>query len=367
MGKKIILVLFQIFIIVSSLITWQYFAEDQLNEECMEGSICVKDSNDVWHNFEDEPKRVAITNTYAATVMRMLDVNSSLIVGVSGDFYDEELWPEFVNTNQIQQSAHSEIDFEALIDCRPEIYIVFATNGMVDTDAIRAKLEPVGIKVIGLDFYKYDSLRLEIEVISTLFGKESEKNALFEEFDAIETEIADRISKLNNTEKPRVVMEHHASLTRDPVVLTGTSQWTDIIEKAGGINVFNNLSGHTTHVSMETILSENPDYMMFDGITFDIGFNSFDNEGVSCDEHLDFIRGRDGFEYMNAVKNNSMIIMSGEFAGPMMIHGLPTLAKILHPELFEDLDSEVFLVDYFNKYHNIEKKGKFVCNSMVVD
>ena len=143
-----------------------------------------------------------------------------------------------------------------------------------------------------------------------------------------------------------------------------TSQWTDIIEKAGGVNVFKDLPGHTTHVDMEAILSENPDVLMFDGITFDIGFNSFDEDKM-CETHMNFIRDRDGFDNMDAVNNNRMIIMSGEFAGPMMIHGLPTLAKILHPELFEDLDTDLFIEDYFEKYHNIEKNGKFVCYSFL--
>ena len=56
--------------------------------------------------------------------------------------------------------------------------------------------------------------------------------------------------------------------------------------------------------------------------------------------------------------------MSGEFAGPMMIHGLPTLAKILHPDLFEDLDAESIISDYFVKYHDVEMQGKFVCKSL---
>ncbi|RAH14094.1 MAG: hypothetical protein CMB56_006610 [Methanobacteriota archaeon] len=370
MDKKIIIGL-QIFILLISVTTIQYFFNDvndsNVSPIIPEYSISVQDSNEVWHNFSEEPKRIAIANTYAATVMRMLGVDPSVVVGVSGDFYDEELWPEYVDKKQIQRSAHSEIDFEALIDTRPEVYIVFATNGMVDTKAIRMKLEPIGIKVIALDFYKYDSLRDEINVTAKLFGKEIERDALFDEFERIENDISKRISLLNYSERPRIVMEHHASLTRDPVVLTGTSQWTDIIERAGGINVFKDLPGHTTHVDMEKIISQNPDYMMFDGITFDIGFNSYDNEGISCDEHLDFIRGRVGFEHMNAVKNNSMMIMSGEFAGPMMIHGLPTLAKMLHPELFDDLDAEAYLIDYFSKYHNIDKKGKFVCKTMVVD
>ena len=260
----------------------------------------------------------------------------------------------------IQDSAHSEIDFEALLDTRPEVYLVFATNGMVDTNAIREKLEPVGISVIALDFYKYDLLRYEISVMADLFGKQQESNVLFSEFNTIQLEIENRLSGLDSTDRPNVVMEHHASLTRDPVVLTGTSQWTDIIEIAGGVNVFKDLPGHTTHVDMEAILDANPDILMFDGITFDLGFNDFD-EKDSCTSHMDFIADRPGFDKLNAVIDDRMIIMSGEFAGPMMIHGLPTLAKYLHPEIFEDVDASSYLDDYFLTYHSVERVGKFVC------
>ena len=360
-GRKV--ALFQvILILVCSIGVYHFSSQDKSNLD-EELPIQVTDSNGVKHGFAESPKRVAITNTYAASVMRMLDVNSSVIVGVSGDFYDEALWPEFTETKIIQQSAHSEIDFEALLDSRPEVYIVFATNGMVDTNAIREKLEPVGVKVLALDFYKYDVLRDEISVIAELFNKQNEAEILFQEFASIELEISTRISGLNDSNRPTVVMEHHASLTRDPVVLTGTSQWTDIIEKAGGVNIFKDLPGHTTHVDMEAILDANPDVIMFDGITFDIGFNAYDVDDM-CGTHMDFIRERPGFENLNAIQDDRMIIMSGEFAGPMMIHGLPTLAKILHPELFTDLDTESFIEDYFVNHHGLEKQGKFVCNSM---
>ena len=357
-----IIAFFQVIvIIVCSIGVYHFTSHDETNiDENL--TIQVVDSNGVQHSFSESPTRVAITNTYAASAMRMLDVNSSVVVGVSGDFYDEMLWPEFAETKIIQQSAHSEIDFEALLDSRPEVYIVFATNGMVDTNAIRDKLDPVGIKVLALDFYKYDVLRDEISIIADIFDKKNEASELFQEFDSIELEISSRTLGLNETNRPTVVMEHHASLTRDPVVLTGTSQWSDIIEKAGGTNIFKDLPGHTTHVDMEAILDANPDVIMFDGITFDIGFNAFDSDDM-CGTHMDVIRDRPGFDNMKAIQENRMIIMSGEFAGPMMIHGLPTLAKILHPDLFIDLDTESFIDDYFVNHQGLEKRGKFVCNS----
>jgi len=354
------LAIFQVAIIlICSIGVWQFSSSNQ-NSVDSESKFSVEDSNQVIHNFDNTPSRVAITNTYAATVMRMLNVDTSVIVGISGDFYDEDLWPEYTETPLIQQSAHSEIDFEALLDTRPEIYLVFATNGMVDTSAIRMKLEPVGIKVLALDFYKYDTLRYEINVLAKIFNKESEATKIFEEFDIIEEMVYERVSTISEDNIPRIVMEHHASLTRDPVVLTGTSQWTDMIEKAGGINVFANLPGHTTHVDMEAILDANPDILMFDGITFDIGFNAYD-EAEKCDSHMGFISERPGFDNMQAITHDKMLILSGEFAGPMMIHGLPTLAKYLHPDLFLDVDSEKYLDDYFEKYHDIERKGKFLC------
>jgi iron complex transport system substrate-binding protein len=201
-----------------------------------------------------------------------------------------------------------------------------------------------------------------MSVMAKIFGKQSEALDVFAEFDAIEKLVEDRISGLDEEDRPNVVMEHHASLTRDPVVLTGTSQWTDIIVMAGGINVFADLPGHTTHVDMEAILDANPDVLMFDGIVFDIGFNSFDDEG-QCTTHMDFIKTRPGFENMVAIEDDRMAIMSGEFAGPMMIHGLPSLAKILHPDLFDDVDSDSYIQDFFQNYHGVEMTGKFVCYS----
>lgn len=338
-----------------------WYASSLDSEEDIEGRfIQVTDSSGVKHGYDASPERVAITNTYAASVLRMLEVNMSVVSGVSGDFYDEQFWPEFIDTPMIQQSAHSEIDFEALLDVNPDVYIVFATNGMVDTNAIREKLEPVGIDVLALDFYKYDTLRQEISVLATLFDKQAQAQDLFDEFEAIELEVQNRISNLNESERPKVVMEHHASLTRDPVVLTGTSQWTDLIEKAGGVNVFADLPGHTTHVDMEAILNVNPDVLMFDGITFDIGFNNYD-EADKCQTHMEFIAGRPGFDEIQAVMDDRLLILSGEFAGPMMIFGLPTLAEYLHPGLFVDLDTDAYLVDYFETYHQQTKIGTFTC------
>lgn len=326
------------------------------------GAIVVTDTSGETFTFDAPPERIVVSNTYAATAMRMLDADMQSVVGVSGDFTDEALWPELAERPWVQFSAHSEIDYEALLDTRPDVYVVFATNGMVDTDAIRERLAPLGIDVVAFDFYKYDALREEFRQLAIMLDQMDAYDALMEEFDTIEASMDEALGDLRDEDRPTVIMEHHASLTRDPVVLTGTSQWDDIIRIAGGSNVFSDLPGHTTHVDMEAILDADPDVMMFDGITFELGFAKNDPSS-GCPEHFELIEGRPGFDALQAVNNDDLHIFSGAFAGPMMIHGLPFIAEQFHPERFEEGAGEASLDAFFEEHFGLQRTGTFLCTA----
>ena len=70
--QKNSIALIQIAIIVIFSIGGYQFSEGGAVESA-EYDIEVTDSNGVDHKFSGHPERVAITNTYAATVMRMLN------------------------------------------------------------------------------------------------------------------------------------------------------------------------------------------------------------------------------------------------------------------------------------------------------
>tara|TARA_B100001287_G_scaffold273785_1_gene277900 strand:- start:502 stop:1605 length:1104 start_codon:yes stop_codon:yes gene_type:complete len=325
-----------------------------------DGTIVITDTTGEVHVFDAPPDRIVLSNTFGATAMRMLDADMSSVVGVSGDFDDEVLWPELVDRPWVQFSAHSEIDFEALLDVRPDVYVVFATNGMVDTAAIRERLAPMGIDVVAFDFYKYDALREEFKQLAMMLDRMDNYEELMQEFDEIESDMAVALEGLEDSERPAVVMEHHASLTRDPVVLTGSSQWDDIIRIAGGTNVFSDLPGHTTHVDMEAILDADPEVLMFDGITFELGFNMDDPKG-GCGEHFNLIQSRPGFDSMQAIEEERMLIFSGSFAGPMMIHGLPFIAEQFHPERFDEGTGADLLDNFYADHFAVDRNGTFLC------
>ena len=71
-------------IIICAFGAWQI--SDNLSTGEGAGSFSIIDSNEKVHHFDEEPSRVAITNTYAASVMKMLGIDMNVVVGVSGDF-----------------------------------------------------------------------------------------------------------------------------------------------------------------------------------------------------------------------------------------------------------------------------------------
>ena len=71
----------------------------------------------------------------------MLDVDPSVVVGVSGTL-KAATFGEFDSTQIIQILRIQKLILKRFLTLA-EIYIVFASNGMVDTEAIRQKLNPV--------------------------------------------------------------------------------------------------------------------------------------------------------------------------------------------------------------------------------
>ena len=88
------LALIQVSILLIGFFGWYILSDQDIQESEQPYSITVTDSNGVVHQFEESPSRVAISNTYIASAMRMLNVSSSVVVGVSGDFDDSILWPD---------------------------------------------------------------------------------------------------------------------------------------------------------------------------------------------------------------------------------------------------------------------------------
>ena len=94
----------------------------------------------------------------------------------------------------------------------------------------------------------------------------------------------------------------------------------DIIEKAGGKNIFVNLQDAYPIVSEETILAENPDIILIP-----------QSSGIS----IDSIKSRNGWNKMQAVQKNQIYLVDDNLLsrpGPRAINAVQNLAKILNTQ-----------------------------------
>ncbi len=99
----------------------------------------------------------------------------------------------------------------------------------------------------------------------------------------------------------------------------------ELIDLAGGVNMFADLPDEYPTVSVEQIVEVDPQFI--------IGPSSHADQMTA-----EIIGGREGWENLNAVKNKAIYIVDGDIVSrysPRIVEVLDEFAKILHPDLFK--------------------------------
>ena len=145
--------------------------------------------------------------------------------------------------------------------------------------------------------------------------------------------VADKIDSLKDSDKPKVMIIF-AINANGTVKVAGSGHYSEYwLSKTGGINVAKDLNG-LQDVGMETIYDWNPDYIFFANSAGKMPSDIINNT----------ISGQD-WSTVNAAKTKQVYMFPSAtyFSyAPSLEAGvtLQFLAKVLHPELFEDLDIE---------------------------
>ena len=123
----------------------------------------------------------------------------------------------------------------------------------------------------------------------------------------------------------------------------------EVIEAAGGVPVSKELeAGNRSQINYEQLMSWNPDVIFLD--------HGGMNDGETVEELKAEISGKSTYKTLNAVKNGQIYMSpSGVFYWDMGLQKIllvMNMAKILHPDLFEDLDMESEVMAFYEKFYN---------------
>ncbi|MCR8656370.1 ABC transporter substrate-binding protein [Paenibacillus endoradicis] len=235
-------------------------------------------------------------------------------IGLGGNVVGVDEYSNYpAATADIEKVGDFTTNIEAVMALEPDI--VLASSSM-NGDAI-TKLRELGIVVYASNPITYDEVVAHINQLGVLLDAQAQAGEVAAEMNKVKEDI---VAKVANAEDRKVYLEFSPGYT------VGSGEFLDdLVTLAGGINVANGQPGWF-EVDAEAVITENPAVIIYP---------DFGEEQSSI---LAGIQARPGWEAIDAVKNNEMVMVTNDplvRVGPRLTQGLSEIAAAIHPELFQ--------------------------------
>lgn len=325
----------------------------QVSDETEKTNVTIQDATGKDITVPTELNRIVLLNSDVAEALRILGVSKDAIVGV-GDSVREHPYLGLGDKPSVGKCFTPNL--EKIVQLKPQAVL---TYGKWPDTKLEEKLEPVGIKVIRLDFYKPETYDRDLMAAAKVFKKEK-RAAKFLNWKSGKTAIVkDRVKDLKPEKRLKVYGTWYSSLEKGKwkPYAQGTAVHQGI-ELAGGLNIARELEGYP-EVSPEWILEKDPDAAVF-GVLSEKGL------GYAATDYSEAVRLKSSaFENKilsktEAGKRGHIYFLNTKLLGGDKTYlGALYLAKWFYPERFKDVDPEQVLKEYFKKWLNIPFKGKW--------
>jgi iron complex transport system substrate-binding protein len=212
-------------------------------------------------------------------------------------------------------------NLEVIISLQPDV--IFTTD---INDAMIPNMRDLGLKVIVVGPKSIDGIYQTIKLIGKATGAESSADALVNKLaDQIDSVVA-TIKAANIATKPAVYCEIWCS--NAGFMTVGASSWlNDVINKAGGVNLFSTVSEEYPFTSLEVIITDNPDVIL---LPTDMG-------GAPSYGSVATVKARPGWSTISAVENERIYVINSNIfnqPGIRVAEQVQIIAACLYPDLF---------------------------------
>ncbi|MBA7622015.1 Vitamin B12-binding protein [subsurface metagenome] len=216
----------------------------------------------------------------------------------------------------------STVDVERVVEIEPDL--ILAVN--IHKKEVIPSLERLGLTVVCLDPTTLEEVLEAITLVGQCTGEEDGASQLVAEMRHQIEAVTSKTANLTEAQKPRVfvIMWH------DPLNSTLLGLRHNIIVKAGGINIVEELGGASPTVALEWVIDTNPEVIIAGvgmGTGEDLTFQFALNE-----ERLADVEAR----INNRVHQIDMDLFGRP--GPRIVQGLEQVAKMIHPEIFGEVE-----------------------------
>ncbi|MBB6481485.1 ABC transporter substrate-binding protein [Spirochaeta isovalerica] len=310
--------------------------------------ITITDSSGNKAVFDSLPQRITFSgkaSNLVADVLYMFPEAAQRIVGVgntnqfSGPFA-AVLDPDFEDKFYFEHSAGP----EQLAVSRPDLVIL--------KNYLKGSLgDPLGqldIPVLYLDLESPESYEKDLQVLGQIFGNPDRADELIRYYREGMRFVTDRTASLGD--KPDVLFLYHSTKDGVSAFNTPPEEWiqTRMVEMAGGRPVWADAHSGSgwNKVNMEQIAAWNPDQVYI------VAYKE------NVDEVLDEIYSSPQWKEMKSaqkemIKAFPVDYYSWDQPDSRWILGLKWLGKMMHPDLFEDLNIEKEARSFFKDLYGL--------------
>jgi len=308
-------------------------------------------------------ENVISVNTGAIEIMRDIGVDiNEVFIGVSSYALEDDLyWPELKGKESIKYGSP---DYEKIAKLKPDLVILYKTPSKEESIE---KFDAIDVPVICLDCFNLEGLDGSTKMLGELFNKREKANELIQWYRGYIDLVKDRTEGLSAENKPKALFYNFPDINY-PVVKVSTSKASQhlLIVEAGGKNLAADLNSSTgsAAVDREWILTQNPDVIIgsLAASKGKCGYSADPDKAFGYMHKVhDMLVVDQAIRKTNAANERNIYIIDTDLnRGPMWAAGIAYTAKILHPELFKDLDPEAILKEYFDKWQGIPYKGIYI-------
>ena len=211
--------------------------------------------------------------------------------------------------------GYAQPNIEAIVALQPDL--VLAPRAFLRAELL-AKLEQLKIPTFVVDPESFEEIPSRIQTVGRILNRSSSADGVAS---TMRQRIASVRSKMEGIGRVRVLYV----LNSQPLITVGPGSYLDqVINVAGGANIAAGTTVPYPHFSMEAVLKEDPEI-----IIFPIGMA----EGIPLSEQQEWLR----WTSVSAVKQGRLHQIPANVLnrpGPRIVDGLEALARIIHPEVF---------------------------------
>ena len=219
------------------------------------------------------------------------------------------------------------VDAEALSAVAPEIIVTqdhceVCAVSLRDVEEALCQITGTDARVVSLHPDSLADLWSDIETVAGALGVPERGRALEAELKARMGEVVDRARALAS--RPRVACIEWI----DPL-MSGGNWMPELIEMAGGDNLFGEAGKHSPWMEWEDLRDADPDLVFVQPCGFDIPRTL---------EEMALLGRRPGWDGLKAVREGRIYVADGNQyfnrPGPRLAESLEILAEVIHPDVF---------------------------------